>query len=100
MGITDNYEFYDASHITKMPLLNSDKNLLMNFEITNETVQIQHSRRDYNIVDLLGDIGGIQYIFVVLFSWLLMAFSKFNMIMDSFNTLFKLNEHHQKLIFN
>jgi len=83
-----------------MPLLNRNKYLLMNLEITFETVQIQHSRKDYNVVDMLGDIGGIQYIFFKLFGWVLLAFSQFNMIMDSFNILFKLNERDQKLIFN
>jgi hypothetical protein len=51
-----------------------------------------HSRKEYDVIDLLGDIGGIQNILVILIGWFFLALSEYMMIMDAFNRVFVLDE--------
>ena len=44
------------------------------------------------MIDLLGDIGGIQNILVILFGWILMQLSEYQMFIDAFNRIFELDE--------
>ena len=49
-----------------------------------------HSRKEYDVIDLLGDIGGVQNILVILFGWFLLALSEYSMFMNAFNKIFEL----------
>ena len=52
--------FYDIARVNKQPWLKRPKPAkLINFEISRELEVISHSRKDYEFIDLLGDIGGI-----------------------------------------
>ena len=72
----------------------------MNFELSLETEYIQHSRKDYDFIDLLGDIGGIQTMFFGVFAFFFVELSEFFMLLDLFNFMFKLRENDALLLFN
>tara|TARA_B110000285_G_scaffold229148_1_gene293352 strand:+ start:335 stop:568 length:234 start_codon:yes stop_codon:yes gene_type:complete len=63
-------------------------------------MQIQHSRKDYNFIDLLGDIGGLSFIFTTLVSFFFLALSEFGLILNAFNTMFKLKDEDAKFLFD
>tara|TARA_B110000285_G_C15055306_1_gene579251 strand:+ start:992 stop:1387 length:396 start_codon:yes stop_codon:yes gene_type:complete len=57
-----------------------------------DTMSIIHSRKEYNFIDLLGDVGGIQNILVILWGVIFYRLSYFSFLIDSFNKLFVLDE--------
>ena len=57
-----------------------------------DTVMVMHSRKEYNFIDLLGDVGGIQNILTLLCGFFFFRLSQFAMQLDSFNRLFVLDE--------
>lgn len=65
-----------------------------------DTHIIHHTRTDYTVIDLLGDIGGIQYMFVSMVGFLFLSFSEFNLFLDAFNNLFHLKDRDNALLFN
>ena len=64
----------------------------MTFDLSFDTHRIQHARKDYGFIDLLGDIGGINYIFISGFGFFLLTLSEFSFLADVFNHLFILNK--------
>jgi hypothetical protein len=51
-------------------------------------------------VDLLGDIGGISYLFTSFLGFFFLSISEFGVFIDAFNILFKLKEGDAMLLFN
>ena len=73
---------------------------LLSFEIVIETSKVYHSRKDYNFIDLLGDIGGIQTMLMGVFAFIFFNISEFNMFIDLFNRMFKLRDDDALLLFD
>jgi hypothetical protein len=63
-------------------------------------MEILHSRKDYNFIDLLGDIGGLSFIFTTLVSFFFLALAEFGLILNAFNTIFKLKDDDAKILFD
>lgn len=61
---------------------------------------MSHSRQEYNFIDLLGDVGGITNMMTILVGFFFFAMSDFEMIIDSFNHLFILDERDRFILFN
>ena len=61
---------------------------------------MSHSRKDYNFIDLLGDIGGIQTMLMGAFAFIFFNISEFNMFINMFNHSFKLKESDALLLFD
>jgi hypothetical protein len=100
-GKLKKYLFYDLANVVTQPWLKNEKSSrLLNFEITYDTLAISHSRKDYNFIDLLGDIGGINYLFSSIVSFFFVALSEFNLLIDVFNILFRLKESDAKNLFD
>ena len=59
-----------------------------------------HTRKDYALIDLLGDIGGIQTLLISIFAIFFVEISEFLMLIDLFNFMFKLKESDALLLFN
>jgi len=95
------YVFFDLSRVFVNSIWKREKNIkLISFEIAFETVEITHSRSEYNFIDLLGDVGGIQYVFEASIGFIFVSFAQFNMIFTAFNYLFKLKEQDALLLFD
>jgi hypothetical protein len=62
LGEVSNYTFFDVSNVYKEQYLSQRKNdefSLLKFSIYMDSYIISHSRKEYDIIDLLGDVGGI-----------------------------------------
>ena len=70
------------------------------FILTEDTVEIKHTRSDYNIVDFLGDLGGIQYMLATLIGFFFFALSEFNLFIEIFDKLFHLKDSENELLFD
>ena len=65
-----------------------------------DTIKIKHTRSDYNFVDLLGDLGGLQYMLASFIGFFFLALSEFNIFIEIFDKLFHLKDSENELLFN
>ena len=84
-GDMHSYKFYDLASVIEQPWLKRPKAKLLKFEIIPDIIEIKHSRKDYNFIDLLGDIGGISFLFTSLLGFFLTAIAEFGLIISAFN---------------
>ena len=73
---------------------------MYSFILSGDTVEVKHIRSDYNIIDLLGDLGGLQYMVASLIGIFFLALSEFNIFIEMFDKLFHLKDTDNKLLFN
>lgn len=93
LGTKNRYVFYDIKTFNNEIYLNRrERKSLLKFNIYPDIYEIVHSRKEYDVIDLLGDIGGIQNILVILFGWFFYSLSEYSMFMDAFNRIFVLDE--------
>jgi hypothetical protein len=71
----------------------------MRFEILQDTTSLHHQRHDYNIIELLGDIGGIHLVYSSVFAAFFIYFAEFNFLIDIFNKVFILDKDDKMLLF-
>lgn len=72
----------------------------MRFEIIYDTNAVYHERFDYNVLELLGDIGGIQNVLEIAFGTFFFAIGEFNFLLSVFNSIFILNKEDKLQLFN
>ena len=65
-----------------------------------DTIKIKHTRSDYNFVDLLGDLGGLQYMLASFIGFFFLALSEFNIFIEFYDKLFHLKDSENELLFN
>ena len=88
-----NYTFVDVSKVMNQRYFSlRGSRTFIKFELMMDTMSIIHSRKEYNFIDLLGDVGGIQNILVILWGVIFYRLSYFSFLIDSFNKLFVLDE--------
>ena len=73
---------------------------MYSFILSGDTVEVKHIRSDYNIIDLLGDLGGLQYMVASLIGIFFLALGEFNIFIEMFDKLFHLKDTDNKLLFN
>lgn len=60
---------------------------------------IKHSRKEYDVIDLLGDVGGIQNILSLIVGFIFLSISEYGFIINAFNKFFILSEKDRLNLF-
>ena len=92
--------FYDVGLVstTEYPTLAGMPGVLyaMNFFI--DAVKISHSREVYNILDLIGDLGGVLEVIIFVFGVFLFPISEFSFVMKALEKLYLARTSHSTLL--
>jgi hypothetical protein len=83
--------FYTIGHVisSENRLQNSNINMLLRIEIGLETRVEMHMTSVYNLMDLVGDIGGVLEIFFIIFSIFLVPLSEFGYELKALKMLYQ-----------
>jgi len=71
-----------------VPKPDTDSLELYNTYIILSTSNVKYTRTAYNILDLLGDTGGIFEVVMLLFGWLMFPISEYSFILKAAKRLF------------
>ena len=65
-----------------------------------QTQSVDHTRKVYNILDLLSDLGGVLEIISLLFGFLILPISEFSFILKAAKRLYMVRAKDQSLFLN
>ena len=62
---------------------------LFDYQFTKTETEIKRTRTVYNLLDLLGDIGGVGELIITLFGIFVIPINKHNFVIETMETLYK-----------
>jgi hypothetical protein len=82
--------FYDIGSKTtiNLPQQSSRPNMIGQVKIVLDSNSIEHERSRYNLLDLLGDLGGVLEVFMLVFGLIAFPISEFSFVMKAISILF------------
>lgn len=98
---TTEYEFYNIGDIKKMvvPMNAQLPGQIMNFNFWLYEYEVLHEREIYNILDLVGDLGGIQGFFVLLVGIFIFPISEYSYNVKALEKLYLVDSKDTDMIF-